>query len=136
MDREQFMEDIFMAFSITLAVANGKCKKKSCWESSIPLDLFAHTLHTTHYTLHTTHTCLYTLPCPTSGQPTAGTENWKSILYKSGDFSFQVFKNKQKYKMALWLKITYFCRTLINPKVAKTCQKNSLLLAVAVMVAL
>ena len=70
-----------------------------------------HTPHTTHYT------CLHTLPCPTSGQPTAGTENWKSILYKSGDFSFQVFKNKQKHKMALWLKITYFCRsTKKSPK--------------------
>ena len=76
----------------------------TCWESSIPLDLFAHTLHTTH-------TCLHTLPCARSGQPTAGTENWKSILYKSGDFSFQVFKNKQKHKMSLWLKITYFCRS-------------------------
>ena len=51
-----------------------------------------HTPHTTHYT------CLHKLPCPTSGQPTAGTENWKSILYKSGDFSFQVFKNKQNTK--------------------------------------
>ena len=27
MDREQFMEDIFMAFSITFPVANEKCKK-------------------------------------------------------------------------------------------------------------
>ena len=29
MDREQFMEDIFMAFSITFPVANEKCKKIS-----------------------------------------------------------------------------------------------------------